>query len=131
MNLPPHIEDPQRPPDMEEVAGELDRMAIELEHAIRKHRLAWSKARKRMDELKAEQRRRHPEDYRSAVAMAAALAETDVAYKNAIGDVKFWCAERAAIASSMSALVAFSDHAHWVKEAAPALAPPCPRQATG
>lgn len=99
----PHMERVQPPATREDLLGELTRAEAELGNAIAMHRAAWVAARERRDELDLSAR---DEDPRNRAAVVAALCETDPKYSRRITDVKFWLAERAGLAATVSALVA-------------------------
>lgn len=104
----PHMEQAPARPGLGDLQEELARAETELGNAIYMHRNAWVKARQRRDELAWEVKGRHPgpDTERVRAAELAALCETDTHYSRRLGDVKFWCGERAALAASVSALVA-------------------------
>lgn len=88
------------------VRVELAQAEVELGNAIAMHRSAWVKAKQRQDEIEADYDERNPDaSERRRKAELAAITETDRKMSNRMGDVKFWAAERAACAATVSALV--------------------------
>jgi len=103
------MEQVQPRPHRAELVAELARMEDEFGNAVAMHRTAWTKARERRDHLAEECWQRHPGDGRMVKAELAALLETDESYKRRIADVKFWQAERLALAASVTAIKAMID----------------------